>query len=111
MAAYLVACVEERERPGPPMLTLILDRATVRSPDTLTGDLRVEDSDGIDSVWLTVDASTLAQDASLDRVYSARFRMPIQAGHAPGTRLEVTLRARDLPGLSHAIGDNVTVIP
>ncbi len=111
VAAWLVACLEARERPEPPRLTLSLDRTAVRSPDTLTGDLQVEDSDGIDSVWLTVDASTLAQDASLERAYGARFRLPIQAGHAPGDRLVVSLRARDVPGLSHTVVDSVTVVP
>ena len=36
-AAAALACQTNRDRPGPPRLTLTLDQDSVRSPDTLTG--------------------------------------------------------------------------
>ena len=36
----LAGCLPERPRPGPPQVTILLDKIRVRSPDTLTGTLR-----------------------------------------------------------------------
>jgi hypothetical protein len=104
-------CFGERHRPAPPRLELLPDRPTVRSPDELTGTIRVQDPDGIDSVWLTVDHDLTGLDGLFREVVETRFRRPISAGLPPGSRVELMLRARDLAGFSHTIWDTVTVTP
>lgn len=91
------------------MLVLTLDQDSVGSPDTLTGLIRAEDSDGVDSVWLTGDGTTLADDGLLETSYANRFRLPIQAGHLPGVALPIALRGRDVGGFTHQVRDTVWV--
>ena len=111
------SCLEERPRPGPPQLTFTLDRATVRSnnpptpPDTLSGTVRAEDADGLDSVWVTVDSAVAGEDGGFDRVFSARFRFLIGAGKTPGTQIPVELRARDIAGFVVEKDTQVVVVP
>lgn len=108
---FSAACFGERERPAPPRLQLRLDRQTVRSPDELTGTIRVEDPDGVDSVWLIVDNALTGLDGSLKEVVETRFRRPISPGLPAGSSVELVLRARDLVGFSDTIWDTVTVTP
>ncbi|HXF96742.1 MAG TPA: hypothetical protein VNI61_11645 [Gemmatimonadales bacterium] len=91
------------------MLALTLDTALVCSPDTLTGVLRAEDPDGLDSLWLTVDENEVGVDGGLREVFESRFRMPIRAGLNPGATLEVVLRGRDLAGFSDTLRRSVGV--
>jgi hypothetical protein len=115
--AALAGCLEERPRPGPPQLTVTLDRTTVRSstpptpPDTLTGTVRAEDPDGIDSVWVTVDGVAAAEDGVLERVFTSRFRFPIAAGKTDGTQVPVEVRARDIAGFQVTRDTHVVVVP
>jgi hypothetical protein len=109
---YLAACLTERPRPGPPQLTLTLDKIRVRSPDTLTGTLRARDAAGIDSVWLTVaSAPQFGTDGLLQPDFQAPFRASIPGGHGFGARLTVTLTARDLDGFVGHRDTFVTVVP
>ena len=80
-------------------------------PDTLTGTVRAEDPDGIDSVWVTVDAVVAAQDGLLERVFTTRFRFPIAAGKTDGTRIPVEIRARDIAGFQVTRDTQVVVVP
>jgi hypothetical protein len=108
----LAGCLPERPRPGPPQVTIQLDRILVRSPDTLTGTLRVQDPAGIDSVWLTLEsAPQLGADGLLQTDFQAPFRTLIARGHSPGERLAVTASARDLDGFVGKRDTVVTVVP
>ena len=69
------------------------------SPDTLTGLVRADDPDGIDSIWLSVDsAPPLGADGLLDPTFLATFRAGIRNGHVLGDRVVVQLSGRDLGG-------------
>ncbi len=64
-------------------------------PDTLSGTVRAEDTDGLDSVWVTVDSAVAGEDGGFDQVFSA----PIQ------------IRARDIAGFEVIRDTNVLVVP
>jgi len=80
-------------------------------PDTLSGTVRAEDTDGLDSVWVTVDSAVAGEDGGFDRVFSAPFRFLIGAGKTPGTVLAVQIRARDIGGFQVIRDTSVTVVP
>lgn len=104
-------CVEDRARPGPPVLTIVFDRTSVQSPDTVTGLVRAEDADGIDSVWLTVDSSRAGEEGFFEAVFTSRFKFNLAGGMVPGTVVPVRLEARDIGGFKSALDTSVTVIP
>jgi hypothetical protein len=94
-----LACQADRERPGPPRLAIFLNQDSVRSPDTLSGSLRADDPDGVDSVWLSVDsAPPLGADGLLEPTFLASFRAAVRNGHVLGDHIAVQLTARDLSG-------------
>lgn len=98
-AAATLACQTNRDRPGPPRLTLTIDQDSVRSPDTVTGSLRAEDVDGVDSIWLSVDsAPPIGADGLLEPTFIATFRTGIRGGHVLGDRVSVRFTGRDLSG-------------
>ena len=111
-AGCLAACLTERPRPGPPQLTILLDKIHVRSPDTLTGTLRAQDAAGIDSVWLTL-ASTpqFGTDGLMKTIFQAPFRTFVPGGRAIGERLPLTFTARDLDGFRAQRDTFITVVP
>ena len=99
VAASMLACQTDRDRPGPPSLSLTINQDSVRSPDTLTGTLRADDLDGIDSIWISVDsAAPLGADGLLEPVFLATFRAGIRSGHVLGDRVSIRFTARDLTG-------------
>lgn len=103
MAALLVAgaaaaCYEERARPGPPQLSITLDREEVASPDTLTGRWHATDVDGIDSVWLVVDTTRVGIEGFLLEDIEGPFTAVIPGGQSPGSAIPLTLEARDILG-------------
>ncbi|MBI1968138.1 MAG: hypothetical protein HYS40_09120 [Gemmatimonadetes bacterium] len=93
------------------MLSIIFDRTAVQSPDSLTGTIRAEDVDGLDSVWLTVDSSRSGEDGYFERVFLSRFRFNIPVGLVPGTLVRVRLEARDISGFRSALDTGVTIVP
>jgi len=93
------------------MLSVTLNPSQVTSPDTLSGTLRAEDRDGIDSVWVTVDMQRAGTDGFFDRVVLAPFRFMIPAGLTPGTLVDVRIEARDIAGFHSILDTSVTVIP
>jgi hypothetical protein len=104
------ACQADRDRPGPPRLSITIDHDSVQSPDTLTGTLRAEDADGIDSVWLSVDsAPPIADDGRLEPNFLASFRTAIRSGHLPGDHVSMLLSARDLAGFVAGLDTFVVV--
>lgn len=105
-----LACQTDRDRPGPPRLTITLVQDSVQSPDTLTGTLRAEDVDGIDSVWLSVDsAPPLGADGLLDQTFLATFRADVPGGHVLGDRVSVRFTARDISGFVGGLDTFVVV--
>lgn len=103
MAALLVygaaaACYEERGRPGPPRLSISLDREEVDSPDTLTGRWHATDADGIDSVWLVVDTTRVGIEAFLLEDIERLFEVEIPKGRFGGEEIPLILEARDILG-------------
>ena len=108
----LAGCLDERPRPAPPQLAIMLSQAQVRSPDTLRGAVRARDPDGIDSVWLTIDiAPAVTWDGLLETEFDAPFQAPISKGHPPYDRIPVKLRARDVAGFKGELDTVVRVIP
>lgn len=98
-AGATFACQADRERPGPPRLAIFIDQDSVRSPDTLSGSLRADDPDGIDSVWLSVDsAPPLGADGLLEPTFLASFHAAVRNGHVLGDHIAIQLSARDLSG-------------
>lgn len=79
-------------------------------PDTLSGTVRAEDTDGLDSVWVTVDSAVAGEDGGFDAVFSAPFRFLIGPGKTPGTVLPVQVRARDIAGFQVARDTFVVVV-
>ena len=98
-AAAVLACQTDRDRPGPPRLSLTINEDSVQSPDTVTGSLRADDLDGIDSIWLSVDsAPPLAADGLLEATFIATFRAGVRGGHVLGDRVSIRFTARDITG-------------
>ena len=98
-AGAALACQTDRDRPGPPRLSLTINEDSVLSPDTVTGSLRADDLDGIDSIWLTVDAAPpLAADGLLESTFLATFRAGVRGGHVLGDRISIRFTARDITG-------------
>ena len=81
----------------------------MRSPDTLTGIVRAEDLDGIDSVWITVDTLRVGDDGFFEQTYQSRFRLPIRTGYVLGDRILVRLQARDVMGFT-GVRDTVVIV-
>ena len=102
-------CLTERPRPGPPALQIVLDRTVVHSPDTVTGHIEASDPDGLDSIWLTVDASQAAADVFLETTYGASFGLPVRSGFGPGQKVPVRLEARDLLGFRSTLDTSVVI--
>lgn len=108
----LTGCLSERPRPGPPQVSIQLDKIRVRSPDTLTGTLHAEDPVGLDSVWLTLgSAPQFGTDALMHTVFQAPFRTFVLSGRVPGERIPLRVSARDLDGFLGARDTFVTVVP
>lgn len=108
------ACLEERSRPGPPLLTFTIDDTTVRSsppPDSVAGNVRADDPDGLDSIWVIVDSVTKGEDGGFEQVFSRRYLFIVAAGKSPGSRIPVTLRARDIAGFEVSRDTYVVVVP
>lgn len=109
-ALVALACQTNRDRPGPPRLSITLTQDSVHSPDTLTGTLRADDVDGIDSVWLSVDsAPPLGADGALDQTFLATFRADVPSGHVLGDRVSVRFTARDISGFVGGLDTFVVV--
>jgi len=110
-AAALAACVEDRPRPGPPALTIVLDQLFVSSPDTLTGTVIATDRDGIDSIWLTVDTIRVGEEGFFEAEFNSLFSFAIPSGKAPGAVVPVRFEARDVGGFVAILDTTVNVVP
>lgn len=102
-------CLEDRPRPAPPRLSIHLDRDSVRTPDTLTGSIRADDPDGIDSIWLSVDSALDGRDGQFQPSIQAVFAFPIKDNHSIGDHVPVEFRARDVTGFTSTLDTFVVV--
>jgi len=104
------ACLSERPRPAPPQIGIVFAKPAVQSPDTLRGSVQAQDPDGVDSVWLTVGSGpTLGDDGLFETEFSAPFQVLIPRGYAPGERIPVTIRARDVVGFTDELDTLIRV--
>jgi hypothetical protein len=111
-AVLVAACLSERERPSPPLVTVTLSDNNVTSPDTLRGTVRAEDRDGIDSLWVTLGTQQRAgTDGFFERTVLVPFRLDVPPGLSPGTVLDIRLEARDIVGFRSILDTLVVVIP
>ena len=78
--------------------------------DTVAGDFRVDDSDGIDSVWVTLESVEQGQNGGFNRVFSWHYRFTVQ-GFQPAESIPLTFRARDVAGFEVVRDTYVVVIP
>ena len=92
-------------------MSIILNQPLVTSPDTLTGSVRAEDRDGIDSIWVSLDTERAGEDGFFETVVVATFRFTIPPGLPPTTVLPVRLEARDNAGFISTLDTLVTVVP
>ena len=111
LVVALAACVEERPRPSPPSLRIVLDRTVVDTPDTLTGTVFASDRDGLDSVWLTVDTVRAGEEGFFQSQFQSLFSFAIAANKAPGQIIPVRLEARDVGGFVAVLDTSVRVFP
>ncbi len=112
--ALAAACLSERPRPAPPLFSIVFTSTTVHSTtpnDTLRGTVRVEDTDGLDSIWMEVDTARAGADGLFETVYQSPFRFAIRSGLPPTTQIPVTLEARDVVGFRSQLDTFVTVVP
>ena len=80
------------------------------SPDTVAGDLRATDPDGIDSVWISVDQAHEGVDGRLEREFRTTFRMPVRGGLDAGTPVAIVARARDVAGFTDTVQHSLPVV-
>lgn len=92
------------------MVRITLSQTAVTSPDTLTGTVRAEDNDGIDSVWVTVDTERAGEDGFFETVLIAPFRFIIPPGLPANRVLPVRVEARDIAGFSTTLDTIVRVV-
>jgi len=78
--------------------------------DTVAGNVRVVDSDGIDSVWVTLETVEKGDDGGFAQVFDSRYRFVVQ-GFAPSAQIPLTFRARDISGFVVQRDTYVVVIP
>jgi hypothetical protein len=107
------ACLGERERPGPPALSFTIDDPFVSASreDTVAGNVRVEDADGVDSVWVTLESTENGNDGGFDRVFDSRYRFVVAAGLTEGQQVPLSFRARDITGFEVQRDTYVVVVP
>jgi len=91
--------------------TIDQDSVSASQVDTVSGTVRAEDPDGIDSVWVTVDSEERGENGGFDRVFSARYRFLVPPGQQPGIRLILQFRARDIAGFEAQRDSYVVVSP
>lgn len=104
----MTGCTEDRPRPGPPALGVVFDRTV----DTLSGIVWAQDPDGIDSLWLSLDAARVAKDGYFKSTFSSRFTYDVPRPLGGGaTTVQVRLSARDALGFASFLDTTARVSP
>ena len=78
--------------------------------DTVAGTLHVEDPDGIDSVWVTLETTARGYDGGFNRVFDGTYRFVVQ-GFQPTEQIPLVFRARDISGFEVQRDTYVVVLP
>lgn len=106
------ACLGERERPGPPILTFTIDDPLVVSTrqDTVAGRIHVDDSDGIDSVWVMLETVEQGENGGFEQAFTWDYKFVVQ-GFQPTAQIPLRFRARDIAGFEVQRDTYVVVIP
>ena len=73
--------------------------------------MQVEDPDGLDSVWVSVDSVVVGADVGFDQMFSAPFAFLIGPGKTAGTPIPIQFRARDIAGFVVVRDTQVVVVP
>jgi hypothetical protein len=76
----------------------------------VAGEVRVADRDGIDSVWVVLDAIEKGDDGGFDQAFVSRYRFVVQ-GFSPAQQIPLSFRARDITGFVVQQDTYVVVIP
>jgi len=76
----------------------------------VAGNVRVDDPDGVDSVWITLETVEKGENGAFVQVFSSRYRFVVQ-GFAPSDQIPLTFRARDIAGFEVQRDTYVVVIP
>lgn len=84
---------------------------TASRSDTVAGNVRVDDPDGVDSVWVTLETVQKGEDGGFNRVFSSRYRFVVSAGLSPGAQMPLSFRARDISGFEVQRDTYVVVVP
>jgi len=79
--------------------------------DTVSGSVRAQDTEGLDSVWVSVDSVVKGADAGLQRSFSSGYRFVVPAGRTPGNQIPLSFRARDISGFATQRDTYVVVVP
>ena len=80
------------------------------SPDVVGGTIVVEDPDGIDSIWVTLQTTRTGTDGFFDRSISVPLRFDIPPNLTPGTILDLRFEARDIAGFRSTLDTTLTVV-
>ena len=112
-SAGAAACLSDRQRPGPPQLSFTIDDTTLSASkaDTVSGSVRASDTEGLDSVWVSVDSIVKGDDAGLQRSFSSRYRFVVPAGRTRGSHIPLSFAARDISGFRVQRDTYVVVVP
>jgi hypothetical protein len=102
-------CLEDRPRPAPPQLHIVITHDSIVTSDSVEGVLRVDDPDGIDSAWLAVDSVTAGVDGLFQTTVQSAFQFAIKPSHSPGEHVPVVLSARDVTGFTSTLDTFVVV--
>lgn len=73
--------------------------------------MRAQDTDAIDSLWVTAGAEQWVDDGGFNQVISTSYRVIIPSGTQPGTQIPMSVRARDAAGFEAQKDTYVVAVP
>jgi hypothetical protein len=98
-AMLLLGCGADRDRPAPPRLSIVFDKDSVSTTDTLQITMGANDPDGIDSVFLVVDSEpTIGADGFFQTNWLGQVLVQVRPAHVLGQRIRIEYSARDTNG-------------
>jgi hypothetical protein len=109
LLAAAAGCLEDRPRPAPPQLHIVITRDTIVTTDSVEGALRADDPDGIDSVWMAVDSVPAGIDGFFQTTVQLPFQFAVKPSHGLGEHVPVVLTARDVTGFTSTLDTFVVI--
>jgi hypothetical protein len=111
LVAVLAAACGERQRPGPPTITLEAPPGNVvTSPDTFLVGVHATDDNGLDSIIVSFLTDIRGIDAFEKLDFTDQVILTVPPGRAVGEVLEIFGVARDLTGELATTSVSVTVV-